>query len=77
MGRQRRLLETLASQTSGSDALLKFLALVDALKDNVPTSLTPSGFAFLTDRLRSGANIQESVGLTPSLVQLGRPDWSN
>lgn len=77
MGRQRRLLETLASQTSGSDVLLKFPALADALKDNVRTSLTPSEFAFLADRLRSGANIQESVGLTPPLVQPGRPDYGN
>jgi len=77
MGRQRRLLETLASQTSGSDVLLKFPALADALKNNVRTSLTPSEFAFLADRLRSGANIQESVGLTPPLVQPGRPDYGN
>ena len=75
MGRQRRLLETLASQTSGSDVLLKFPALADAMKDNIRTSLTPSEFAFLADRLRSGASIQESVGLTPPLVQPGRPDY--
>ena len=77
MGRQRRLLETLASQTSGSDVLLKFPALADAMKDNIRTSLAPSEFAFLADRLRSGANIQESVGLTPPLVQPGRPDYDN
>ena len=77
MGRQRRLLETLASQTSGSDVLLKFPALADAMKDNIRTSLTPSEFAFLADRLRSGANIQESVGLTPPLVQPGRPDYED
>ena len=77
MGRQRRLLETLASQTSGSDVLLKFPALADAMKENIRTSLTPSEFAFLADRLRSGANIQESVGLTPPLVQPGRPDYGN
>ena len=77
MGRQRRLLETLASQTSGSDVLMKFPALADAMKDNIRTSLTPSEFAFLADRLRSGANIQESVGLTPPLVQPGRPDYDN
>jgi LCP family protein required for cell wall assembly len=77
MGRQRRLLELLASQASGTDVLVKFPALADALKDSVRTSLTPSEFAFLADRLRSGANIQESVGLTPPIVQPGRPKYED
>jgi len=77
MGRQRRLLELLASQASGTDVLVKFPSLADAMKQNVRTSLTPSEFAFLADRLRSGANIQESVGLTPPIVQPGRPNYED
>jgi len=77
MGRQRRLLETLASQTSGSDVLLKFPALADAMKENIRTSLTPSEFAFLADRLRSGASIQESVGLVPPWLTPGRPKYED
>ena len=75
MGRQRDLLEKLAAQASGTDVLRKFPQLADIAKENVRTSLTPDEFAFLVDRLRSGTNIQESAGLTPPLVNPGRPDW--
>jgi hypothetical protein len=47
------------------------------MKENIRTSLTPSEFAFLADRLRSGTSIQESVGLTPPLVQPGRPNYDD
>jgi LCP family protein required for cell wall assembly len=75
MGRQRDLLEKLAAQTSGTDVLRNFPQLADIAKENVRTSLTPDEFAFLVDRLRSGTNIQESAGLTPPLINPGRPDW--
>ncbi len=75
MGRQRDLLERLAAQTSGTDVLRNFPQLADIAKENVRTSLTPDEFAFLVDRLRSGTNIQESAGLTPPLINPGRPDW--
>lgn len=75
MGRQRDLLERLAAQTSGTDVLRNFPQLAEIAKENVRTSLTPDEFAFLVDRLRSGTNIQESAGLTPPLIDPGRPDW--
>jgi LCP family protein required for cell wall assembly len=75
MGRQRHLLEQLAAQTSGSEVLLNFPDLARVMKDSVRTSLSTDEFAFLADRLRSGVNIQESVGLTPPFINPGNPDW--
>ncbi len=76
MGRQRHLLEQLAAQTSGSEVLLKFPDLAQVMKESVRTSLSTDEFAFLADRLRSGVNIQESVGLTPPFINPGNPDWT-
>ena len=75
MGRQRHLLEQLAAQTSGSEVLLKFPDLATVMKESVRTSLSTEEFAFLADRLRSGVNIQESVGLAPPFINPGNPDW--
>jgi LCP family protein required for cell wall assembly len=75
MSRQRHLLEQLAAQTSGSEVLLKFPDLAKVMKESVRTSLSTDEFAFLADRLRSGVNIQESVGLTPPFINPGNPDW--
>ena len=75
MGRQRHLLQQLAAQTSGSEVLLKFPDLAQVMKESVRTSLSTDEFAFLADRLRSGVNIQESVGLAPPFIDPGDPDW--
>jgi LCP family protein required for cell wall assembly len=75
MGRQRHLLEQLAAQTSGSEVLVKFPDIATVMRESVRTSLSTDDFAFLADRLRSGVNIQESVGLTPPFVNPGNPDW--
>ncbi|MEY3680020.1 MAG: hypothetical protein RL547_632, partial [Actinomycetota bacterium] len=75
MGRQRHLLEQLAAQTSGSEVLLNFPDLARVMRDSVRTSLSTDEFAFLADRLRSGINIQESVGLTPPFLNPGNPNW--
>ena len=75
MGRQRHLLEQLAAQTSGGEVLLKFPQLAEVMKTSVRTSLSTDQFAFLADRLRSGVNIQESVGLAPPFINPGNPDW--
>jgi len=75
MGRQRHLLEQLAAQTSGSEVLLKFPDLAKVMRESVRTSLSTDEFAFLADRLRSGVNIQESVGLAPPFINPGNPDW--
>ncbi len=77
MGRQRHLLEQLAAQTTGSEVLLKFPDLARVMRDSVRTSLSTDEFAFLADRLRSGVNIQESVGLAPPLINPGNPDWGD
>ena len=77
MGRQRHLLEQLVAQTSGSEVLLKFPDLARVMRDSVRTSLSTDEFAFLADRLRSGVNIQESVGLTPPFVNPGNPEWDD
>ena len=75
MSRQRHLLEQLAEQTSGSEVLDKFPRIAAVMKESVRTSLSTDEFAFLADRLRSGVNIQESVGLLPPFVNPGNPDW--
>ena len=77
MGRQRHLLEQLAAQTSGSEVLLNFPDLARVMRDSVRTSLSTDEFAFLADRLRSGINIQESVGLTPPFLNPGNPNWTD
>jgi LCP family protein required for cell wall assembly len=75
MGRQRHLLEQLAAQTTGSEVLVKFPNIATVMKESVRTSLSTDEFAFLADRLRSGVNIQESVGLVPPFANPGNPDW--
>jgi hypothetical protein len=45
------------------------------MRESVRTSLSTDEFAFLADRLRSGVNIQESVGLAPPFINPGNPDW--
>ena len=77
MGRQRHLLEQLAAQTSGSEVLLKFPDLAKVMRESVRTSLSTDEFAFLADRLRSGVNIQESVGLTPPFINPSDPEWDD
>jgi len=74
MGRQRQLLEALASQTSGSDVLLKFPNLADVLRLTVRTSLSTDEFGMLVDRMRAGADIQESTGLGPPFINPGNPN---
>ena len=74
MGRQRQLLEALASQTSGSDVLVKFPDLANVLKFTVRTSLSTDEFGMLVDRMRAGADIQESTGLGPPYINPGNPN---
>jgi len=75
MGRQRQLLTALATQTSGTDILTRFPKITDIMGWTVRTSLSTDEFGFLVDRLREGADITESFGLNPPLVNPGRPDW--
>lgn len=77
MGRQRQLLEALASQTSGSDVLVKFPNLADVLKFTVRTSLSTDEFGMLVDRMRAGADIQESTGLGPPYINPGNPNFTD
>jgi LCP family protein required for cell wall assembly len=77
MGRQRQLLEALASQTSGSDALVKFPDLANVLKFTVRTSLSTDEFGMLVDRMRAGADIQESTGLGPPFINPGNPNFED
>jgi len=75
MGRQRQLLSALASQASGADVLRRFPDLAEVMRWTVRTSLNTDEFSFLLERLQDGASIKESIGLTPPLVNPGRPDF--
>ena len=77
MGRQRQLLTAIASQVEGSDILLRFPNLTEIMRWTVRTSLSASEFSSLVDRLRSGASIQESIGLVPPLVNTGNPNFAD
>jgi len=75
MGRQRQLLAALGSQVSARDAIGAFGAVTGVLDDSMRTSLTASEFSDLLDTLGNNSAIQESVGLTPPLIQPGSPDY--
>ena len=77
MGRQRQLLAALASQVEGSDVLLRFPNLTEIMRWTVRTSLSAGEFSSLVDRLRSGASVKESIGLTPPLINPGNPNFTD
>ena len=77
MGRQRQLLTALASQVEGSDILLRFPNLTEIMRWTVRTSLSAGEFSSLVDRLRSGAAVKESIGLTPPLINPGNPNFTD
>ena len=77
MGRQRQLLAALASQVEGSDILLRFPSLTEIMRWTVRTSLSAGEFSSLVDRLRSGASVKESIGLTPPLINPGNPNFTD
>ena len=77
MGRQRQLLTALASQVEGSDVLLRFPNLTEIMRWTVRTSLAAEEFSSLVDRLRSGASVKESIGLTPPLINPGNPNFTD
>ncbi|HSJ91395.1 MAG TPA: LCP family protein [Ilumatobacter sp.] len=76
MGRQRQLLAALGSQVSATEALSAFGAVTGVLDDSMRTSLSAGEFGDLLDRLGDNSAIQESVGLTPPLINPGSPDWA-
>ena len=77
MGRQRQLLTALASQVEGSEILLRFPNLTEIMRWTVRTSLSAGEFSSLVDRLRSGASVKESIGLTPPLINPGNPNFTD
>ena len=77
MGRQRQLLTAIASQVEGSDVLLRFPNLTEIMRWTVRTSLSAGEFSSLVDRLRSGASINESVGLVPPLINPSNPNFTD
>lgn len=76
MGRQRQLLAALGSQVSATEALTAFGAVTGVLDDSMRTSLSSGEFGNLIDRLGDNQAIQESVGLTPPLINPGNPDYA-
>lgn len=76
MGRQRQLLAALGSQVSATEALTAFGAVTGVLDDSMRTSLSSGEFGNLIDRLGDNQAIQESVGLTPPLINPGDPDYA-
>lgn len=77
MGRQRELLSAIASQVEGSDILSRFPNLTEIMRWTVRTSLSAGEFSSLVDRLRSGASVKESIGLTPPLINPGNPNFTD
>lgn len=75
MGRQRQLLAALGSQVSATEALGAFGAVTGVLGDSMRTSLSAGEFGDLVDRLGDNQALQESVGLTPPLIDPGSPDY--
>lgn len=75
MGRQRQLLAALGSQVSTTEALTAFGSVTGVLDDAMRTSLSSGEFGSLLDRLGDNSAIQESVGLTPPLIEPGNPDY--
>lgn len=76
MGRQRQLLAALGSQVSATEALTAFGSVTGVLDDSMRTSLSSGEFGDLIDRLGDNQAIQESVGLTPPLINPGDPDYA-
>lgn len=76
MGRQRQLLAALGSQISAGEALGAFGTVTGVLDESMRTSLSSGEFANLVDRLGDNQAIQESVGLTPPLIDPGSPDYA-
>lgn len=76
MGRQRQLLAALGSQVSATEALGAFGSVTGVLDDAMRTSLSAGEFGDLIDRLGDNQAIQESVGLTPPLIEPGNPDYA-
>jgi len=76
MGRQRQLLAALGSQVSATEALGAFGTVTGVLDDAMRTSLSAGEFGDLIDRLGDNQAIQESVGLTPPLIEPGDPDYA-
>ena len=77
MGRQRQLLAALSSQVTPGQALSSFGAITGLIGDSVRTSLSAGEFSNLVDRLGDSAAVGESVGLSPPLVEPGRPDYDH
>ncbi len=75
MARQRQLLQALAQQVSFSDVLRNFGSLVDAVKDDVKTSLSVDAAKSLATALQKHAQSLAGVGLVPPLFIQSRPDW--
>lgn len=75
MGRQRQLLAALGSQVSPTEAVGAFGTVTGVLDDAMRTSLSSGEFSDLLDRLGDNSAIVESVGLTPPLIDPGRPDY--
>ena len=75
MGRQRQLLAALGAQVSPTEAATGFAQVTGALDDSMRTSMSGGEFSDLLDRLGDNSSIGESIGLTPPLVEPGRPDY--
>jgi LCP family protein required for cell wall assembly len=75
MGRQRQLLAALGAQVSPTEAVAGFGQVTGALDDSMRTSMSGGEFSDLLDRLGDNSSIGESIGLTPPLIDPGRPDY--
>ena len=75
MERQRQLIQTIIDAVGFDDLVLRFPELLDAVKDNVFTSMTDSEALDLLNLLQDADQEFESVGLAPPLVEPSQPDY--
>lgn len=76
MGRQRQLLQALAQQISFSEVLMNFGGLVDAVKDDVKTSLDLGMAKKLAESIQKKSASIGGVGLVPPIFSQSHPDWA-
>lgn len=76
MARQRQLLQALAQQISFAEVLSNFSGLVDAVKDDIKTSLDIGMAKKLGEAIKKNPNSVGGLGLVPPLFKQSEPDWA-
>jgi anionic cell wall polymer biosynthesis LytR-Cps2A-Psr (LCP) family protein len=75
MERQRILLQTIVDEVGFTDLLTNFGELVDAIEDNVHTSMTVDEARRLLSVLQSKEQLPASIGMAPPLFDPSDPNF--